>query len=136
MFTDDLVRMLDDDRVLAVFAHELGHVEARHGLRQVLRVAGTFAIASLVLGGDELLLEELAAIAVATVAASHSRDFERAADAWAGHALDIAGRSRGDLADALRALLEDCGESCRGEPGWLSTHPGIESRILALEEPG
>ena len=133
--TDDLVRVLDnDDQILAVIAHELGHVRERHGMRQVLRVGGMFVIASAVLGADDSLLEELAAIAVSTVSAGYSRDFERDADAFAGRLLQSAGRSTGDLADAFRALLDDCGEVCRGDAGWLSSHPGLESRIQALEE--
>ena len=135
--TDDLVRVLADDvRILAVLAHELGHVEERHGLRRVLRVGGMIVIASLVLSGDDSLFEELAAIAISTASAGYSRDFEQAADAFAGRLLESTGRSAGDLADALRTLLEHCGESCRGEAGWLSTHPGIEDRILALGGPG
>ena len=135
--TDALVHLLDDDDlILAVLAHELGHVRERHGLRQVLRVGGMFVIASLVLGADDSLLEELAAVAVSTVSAGYSRDFERDADAFAGHLLESAGRSAGDLADAFRSLLDDCGEMCRGDSGWLSSHPGLESRIEALEEQG
>ena len=135
VITDDLVRVLaDDEKILAVLAHELGHVRERHGLRQVLRVGGMFVIASLVLGGDDSLLEELAAIAVSTASAGYSRDFERDADAFAGRLLESTGGSAKDLAHALRALLEDCGEACRGEASWLSTHPGIESRIRALGE--
>ena len=132
--TDDLVHLLEDDGlILAVLAHELGHVRERHGLRQVLRVGGMFVIASAVLGADDSLLEELAAISVSTVSAGYSRDFERDADAFAGRLLESAGRSAGDLADAFRTLLDDCGEMCRGDAGWLSSHPGIESRIQALE---
>ena len=133
VITDDLVRVLGfDGRILAVLAHELGHVQERHGLRRVLRVGGMFVIASLVLGADDSLLEELAAIAVATASASYSRDFERDADTFAGHLLESTGRSAGDLADALRTLLDHCGEKCRNDGGWLSTHPGLEGRILAL----
>ena len=132
--TDDLVRVLDDDdRILAVIAHELGHVRERHGMRQVLRIGGMFVIASAVLGADDSLLEELAAISVSTVSAGYSREFERDADAFAGRLLESAGRSAGDLADAFRTLLDDCGEMCRGDAGWLSSHPGLESRIQALE---
>ena len=40
------------------------------------------------------------------------------------------------MADAFRTLLDDCGEMCRGDAGWLSSHPGLESRIEALEEKG
>ena len=133
--TDDLARLLeDDDLVLAVLAHELGHVRERHGLRQVLRIGGMFVIASAVLGTDDSLLEELAAISVSTVSAGYSREFERDADAFAGRLLESAGRSAADLADAFRTLLDDCGEMCRGDAGWLSSHPGLESRIEALEE--
>ena len=132
--TDDLAHLLDDDLVLAVLAHELGHVRERHGMRQVLRLGGMFVIASAVLGADDSLLEELAAIAVSTVSAGYSRDFERDADAFAVRLLRSAGRSAGDLADALRELQDDCGETCRGDSGWLSTHPGFDSRIEALEE--
>ena len=132
--TDDLVHRLEDDLILAVLAHELGHVQERHGMRQVLRVGGTLVIASVFLGADDSLLEELAAIAVSTVSAGYSRDFERDADAFAGRLLESAGRSAGDLAGALQALLDDCGEVCRNDAGWLSTHPGLESRIRALEE--
>lgn len=135
--TDDLVLLLEDDgRILAVLAHELGHVQERHGMRQVLRIGGMFVIASAVLGADDSLLEELAAIAVSTVSSGYSRDFERDADAFAGRLLESAGRSAGDLADAFRSLLNDCGEMCRGDAGWLSSHPGIESRIRAIEEQG
>ena len=135
--TDDLVHLLeDDDLILAVIAHELGHVRERHGLRQVLRVAGVFVIASAVLGADDSLLEELAAIAVSTASAGYSRDFERDADAFASRLLESAGRSAVDLADAFRTLLDDCGAVCRDDAGWLSTHPGLDSRIEALEEEG
>lgn len=133
--TDDLVHLLDDDDlILAVLAHELGHVRERHGMRQVLRVAGMFVIASAALGTDDSLLEELAAVAASTISAGYSRNFERDADAFAGRLLESAGRSSDDLADAFRSLLADCGETCRGDAGWLSTHPGLESRIQALEE--
>ena len=135
LITDDLVRVLgDDDRILAVIAHELGHVEERHGLRQVLRAGGMFLVASLVLGGDDSLMEELAAVATSTATAGYSRDFERDADAFAGRLLESTGRSAGDLADALEALMEDCGKPCEGEESWLSTHPGTASRIQALRE--
>ena len=133
VITDDLVNVLgDEDKILAVIAHELGHVVERHGLRQVLRIVGMFVMASLVLGADDSVMEELAAIAVSTTAAGYSRDFERDADAFASRLLNNTGRSANDLASALQTLLEECGEKCQNDGGWLSTHPGIESRIMTL----
>ena len=135
LVTDDLVHVLEEDnKILAVMAHEFGHVEERHGLRQVLRVGGMFLIASMVVGADDSMIEELAALAVSTTTLGYSRDFERDADSFAGRLLESAGRSADDLADALEALQENCGEACRSETSWLSTHPAIESRIKALSE--
>ena len=135
LVTDDLVHVFkDDDKILAILAHELGHVEERHGLRQVFRIGGIFLIASLVVGSDDSLLEELAALAISTTASGYSRDFERDADAFAGRLLEITGHPADDLADALQALLEHCGEACRNDASWLSTHPAIENRIQALRE--
>ena len=129
LVTDDLVHLLqDDDRILAVVAHELGHVQERHGLRQVLRIGGMFVIASLILGADDSLLEELAAVAVSTISAGYSGDFERDADAFAALLLKRTGRSAGDLAEAFQPLLDDCGEVCRGNAGWLSTQ---DSRVAS-----
>ena len=135
LVTDDLVHVLEEDnKILAVMAHEFGHVEERHGLRQVLRVGGMFLIASMVVGADDSMIEELVALAVSTTTLGYSRDFERDADSFAGRLLESAGRPSDDLADALEALQENCGEACRSETSWLSTHPAIESRIKALSE--
>lgn len=133
LVTDGLVEALGDDLVVAVIAHELGHVKERHGLRQVLRGGGILLLSLLVVGADETLMEELAALAAALGSAGYSRGFERDADTFAGALLAAAGRRPGDLAAALRALLRDCGDPCRGDQGWLSTHPALEDRIEALE---
>lgn len=133
LVTDDLVRVLGDDRkILAVIAHEFGHIQERHGLRQVLRIAGVFLIASLVVGADDTLMEELAALAVSLSSSGYSKDFERDADAFAGRLLARAGRPPGDLADALQALLDDCGRACETDDGWFSTHPAIGERIKVI----
>lgn len=133
LITDDLVVVLkEDNMILAVIAHEFGHVEERHGLRQVLRVGGMFLIASLVLGADDYMIEELVALAISTATLGYSRDFERDADSFAGRLLATAGRPADDLADALQTLQENCGAACRSDASWLSTHPAIESRIHAL----
>ena len=133
LVTDRLVEALGDDLVVAVIAHELGHVKERHGLRQVLRGGGILLLSLLVVGADETLMEELAALAAAAGSAGYSRGFERDADAFAQSLLAAAGRRPGDLAAALRALRRHCGDSCRDDRGWFSTHPAFEDRIEALE---
>ena len=77
----------------------------------------------LVVGADETLMEELAALAAAAGSAGYSRGFER----------DAAAVAQSLLAAALRALRRHCGDSCRDDRGWFSTHPAFEDRIEALE---
>lgn len=133
LVTDDLVRVMGNDKkILAVVAHEFGHIEGRHSLRQVLRISGVFLIASLVVGTDDTLMEELAALATSLSSSGYSREFEADADSFAARLLVTAGRPQGDLADAFQALLDDCGKACEKDDGWFSSHPALEDRIKAL----
>ena len=52
--TDDLVELAkSDDEIIAVLAHEIGHVRGRHALRQMLQAAGISALAVALLGRRE-----------------------------------------------------------------------------------
>ena len=135
LITDGLVRLLDDDETVAVLAHEFGHVEKRHGLRQVVRTGGLVLVASMIFGGDGSLVEETVALASSLSTLGYSRDFEREADMFAADLLTAGGRSPGDLADALEKLGAACGPACK-EHGWLSTHPTTGSRAEALRAYG
>ncbi len=135
LVTDELVEVLEGDAtVVAVIAHEMGHVEKRHGLRQALRVGGILLIATLVFGDDGSMLEELSTIAGSLVNLQYSRDFERDADSFAADILIASGRSSEDLATALQTLAQECGKPCSKESGWLSTHPVMADRISALQD--
>ncbi len=131
LLTDALVDLLGDDEILAVIAHEFGHIEERHGLRQLVRASLLLLAVTTVFGGNDSLVEELAAAGVSLATLDYSRSFEREADQYAAGMLDRAGRSPGDLADALRKFADVCGQACR-ETHWFSTHPAIADRIEAL----
>ncbi len=81
--TDDLVEVSrNDDEVVAVLAHEIGHVRGRHALRQMLQAAGVSALAVALLG-DLSSISGILSAAPALVTAKQSRDFEREADTFA-----------------------------------------------------
>jgi len=44
VLTSDLVNLLSDDEVIAVLAHEIGHVEQQHGFRLLARYFGVLVI--------------------------------------------------------------------------------------------
>lgn len=59
VFTDELVELACDDKeLLAIFGHELGHIEHRHMVRSVLQ-SSVIAIATVMLLGDASFLGEI-----------------------------------------------------------------------------
>lgn len=128
--TDGLVaRAADDREILGVLAHEAGHVDRRHGLRQVLQnsLVG-FLIAWFI--GD---LSTIAAAVPATlIQANYSRELEREADAFAVDVLRTNGISVRHFGDILRRLEQESG-STSDALQYLSSHPATSERLKRLE---
>jgi Zn-dependent protease with chaperone function len=132
--TDALVLLAKDtDDVVAVLAHEVGHLEGRHGIRSVVRGALVATLATLVIGD----ISGLAAIAApALLNARYSRDLEREADAYAAAALRQMGVSPTRLADMLERMESQQADAGRESPtgafAYLSTHPPTAERLESL----
>ena len=131
--TDGLVRLVADDReIIGVLAHEAGHVNGRHGLRQVLQnsFAG-FLIAWFI--GD---LSTIAAAApAALIEANYSRELEREADAFAVEVLRTNGIAVRHFGDILRRLEQESGSTAPAAFQYLSSHPATSERLKRLESP-
>jgi Zn-dependent protease with chaperone function len=82
ILTDDMVTMVDgnEDVLVGVLAHELGHVQQRHGMRMLVQVAALGALAGAVVGDFSSLLASVPAL---MGQASYSRQAEQEADAMA-----------------------------------------------------
>ena len=141
--TDDLVLLLQrDELILSVVAHEFAHVRERHSLQQIIEIVGIAAIASVILGSDDTLLEELSVVGLNLWANKNSREFEKQADLLAQQYLQKAGLEKSLFASAIRQLTEHyCSKtSARGvrdcvdetESGWFSSHPSGAERIEYL----
>jgi Zn-dependent protease with chaperone function len=131
VMTDGLVALARDDRELvAVLAHEAGHVDRRHGLRQVLQNSTVALLITWYVGDVSSLA---AAAPTALLQANYSRGFERDADAYAARALAQSGIPLRHLADILERL-----EASRGRRGhsnaldYLSSHPATAERLQRL----
>jgi Zn-dependent protease with chaperone function len=125
--TDELCELAQrDEELVAVIAHEIGHVQGRHALRLLLRNAGVAAL-SLALLGDVSSTTTLAAAApTALLNAKHAREFEAQADDFAYAWLDRNDIERAHFAAMLLRLEE---QSHGTRYGWLSTHPATSERI-------
>lgn len=127
--TDDIVALLadDEDALMAVLAHELGHVHHRHLVRRLVYGAAVGA-AGMALFGDASGL--VAALPTLMLDLQYSRNAEREADRYAANLLKAGGLGAASLATALERL----GNGKEDSPAYLSTHPATAERIARLRE--
>jgi Zn-dependent protease with chaperone function len=126
VLTDALVHLaLHDEEILAVIAHELGHLQHRHSLRLALQGIGAGAILVAVTGDIGSVTDLAAGLPSLLLQSGYSRDMEREADAFALQWLDAACIPRRRFADLLGRL--DNGAS--GKSSLLASHPGTTRRI-------
>ncbi len=131
--TDELVRLAENDReLLSVLAHEIGHVEERHGLRSLYASTGVFLLVSVLLGDVVSVSSAAAGLPTLLLETGYSRRFELEADAVAGrYALE-----RGWGTEPLARLLTRLSGDADAVPTFLSTHPATLARVKALRAPG
>ena len=81
LFTDEIVQLAkNNDELLAVLAHEIGHVKYRHTLRSVIQGSVISFAVAMVTGDLSAASNLLATLPVIMTNMSYSRDFEREAD--------------------------------------------------------
>lgn len=129
VITDQMVHAVQNDAELAgVLAHELGHVQHRHGLQSLLAQSVT-AIVLFVALGDASSVSSLAVAVPATlIDSAYSRGLEREADDYAINVLGRTTWSPSALADLFERLAPDTG----GLRDYLSSHPASAERIRRL----
>ncbi len=130
VITDALVEVLQgaDDAVVGVLAHELGHVQHRHGMQALVQFALVSTATGVALGDFSSVLAGASAM-VAQM--GYSRDAERQADAVAAQVLRASGRSplaMVTLFERLRASAT-ADEEGSGLGFALASHPPSEERI-------
>jgi predicted Zn-dependent protease len=126
------------EQVAGVLAHELAHVERRHGLRNVAHRAGIALglrlLVAIFLGGDLDGFTSLAAdVAVIAASNDYNQDQESEADADAVVRMHAAGLDPTALAGFFRVMSREGAGELPGLAQWLSTHPDHQSRTDAIE---
>jgi Zn-dependent protease with chaperone function len=140
VMTDELVELADNEnQLVAVLAHELGHVVNRHGLRQILQ----HSVLTLFLAyatGD--VSSVAVALPVMLVQLGYSRDFEREADDYAYDYLlnhQIATASFANILTRIEDSQQQRREKVESEGEdssifeYLSTHPDTAQRVKRFE---
>jgi beta-barrel assembly-enhancing protease len=122
--------------VAGVVAHEIGHVEYRHGVAQMERMqrANIGLTAAFILLGRAPSGVEQAAIELggSAIFARYSREAEHEADAFGIPVLIAAGINPNGLVTMFQKLLEDQQRRPSAVEQWFSTHPTTQERIAAI----
>lgn len=133
IMTDELVALAADDReILAVLAHELGHVQHRHGLRLALQGTMVGLVVSAWFGDVSSLI---AGVSSAVLETRYTREFEREADDYAAQMLrhnDLSPTYLATILQKLEAQMLRQGDEALSMPALLATHPQTRERIEFL----
>lgn len=140
IMTDQLVMLARDDQaVLGVLAHELGHLRRRHALRRMLQGVGVGVIVNLFVGDVATVLTALPTLLLDQ---KYSRDFEREADQYAIAMMHVNALPLTPMAD-LFVKMGDASASPDANQrklppqrsatsGFFSSHPSDTERIAVL----
>ncbi len=152
VFTDDFVNLIEqDDELLAVLFHEIGHLKHKHMLRRALQDS-MITLLVIFVTGDVDSVDIITGLPTLILDLSYSREFERQADQFALQALHQAKLDVGAFARAMQQLedyyhddkeLSDKTADRNESEGksqlktlthFLSTHPATEDRVEMSEK--
>ena len=126
---DELVRLpATDDEIAAVLAHEMGHLEKRHGLQSVLRNSVALLIVSGATGDLSTLTSFASALPLTILTQGYSRDLEREADAYARDLLKARNIPLWNFSSVL-LKLETATGTAHEAATYFSTHPSTTERM-------
>jgi Zn-dependent protease with chaperone function len=158
VMTDQLVELMkNDEQIMGVLSHELGHVHHKHGMRNVIQASFVGAAIAYWIGDFSSVI---AGGATAVLQTNYSREYETEADdfgaammrangmsgealASALETLESEGRTRGKSEAAKANAAKKSGESKSNgksttQSDWsdyISTHPSTPQRVERLRNP-
>lgn len=129
VITEEMVRAAETtEEVLAVLAHEIGHVELRHTMRSVLQNSAVAVATAAVTSDAASLSVAIAGLPALLAQRKYSRKFETAADDYAFRLLKQKGYSPAAFASIMERLAKK-DESEMGPFAYVSTHPVTAERV-------
>lgn len=132
VMTDELVELAggDTEMLMGVLAHEIGHVDLQHSLRQLYRAAGIAGLIMLVAGDIGAGAEDVLVDGSALLVLSYSRSAEADADRHSVELMLKAGYDPAAIARFFTLIEEKLGD--HSNTSMLSTHPGTPDRRKAI----
>lgn len=132
ILTDDLVALAENDQqILAILSHEMGHIKFRHGLRSLFQDSITALFMAGILGDISSVSSLSVALPTFLVESRYSREFELEADQHAINYLRDQNISVDNFSRIL-SLLERT-QNLEYQFDYLSSHPAMQKRIDIIQ---
>jgi Zn-dependent protease with chaperone function len=127
VLTDEIVKLIEDDEaVMGILAHELGHLHERHMMRLIIQTS-TIAAVSTVLFGDVSAV--VANLPTVLLDMKYSRDIERDAD---DYAIALFKKRNLDMSRLVHGF-EKLGQEPDHPVPYMSSHPATADRIARIK---
>lgn len=134
VMTDELVNLAkNDNELLAVLAHELGHQEYRHVMRRVLQSSAIVVIVAAVTGDVSAMSSVTIAAPTVLIESGYSRQLEVEADSFAFDLLKKKGLSPVLFASIMERLSKNTPEF-DGVLQYTQSHPATNERIRSAQQ--
>jgi Zn-dependent protease with chaperone function len=134
VLTDEFVELAsNDNEIIAVLAHEVGHVVYRHTLRSMLQNSVVILLVASISGDITSITTLSATMPTWFLEASYSRRFETEADEYALQYMLANDIPPHYFADILLKLEQSAGGDSSSS-NFLSTHPATEERAKMFRE--
>jgi len=140
VFTDDFVNLAEnDEELLAVFFHELGHLKHKHLSRRILQDS-MITLMVIFITGDVDTVDLVTGLPTLILDLSYSRKFETEADTFALERLHRAGIPLQYFSSIMKRFEtvyddeESYDDTDISFPDFLSTHPTTEERIRLTDK--
>jgi len=133
----------NEDAVAAVLAHEISHIQLKHGIQAIKKARVTDALATIAVESARALAPNEVAMLTETfggaimditttlINSGYSRSFEYEADQAAQTILRRVGYDPNGLVEMLMVMRKNLK---KGESGFAKTHPAPEDRIAEIEK--
>ncbi len=127
IITDDMVNLSEStEEMLAVLAHEIGHVEERHAMKGLLQQSVVALIITTITSDASTLSAAVTGLPMVLARMKYSRKFETAADDFAFELLKRKGYSPAAFATLMERLAGQ--KEIPSVMKYLSSHPLSEQR--------
>ena len=129
IMTDEMVKLMsNDEQIMGVLAHELGHLHERHLMRRIVQSSAIGALVTVIFGDVSSII---VTIPTMMLDMKYSRDAEREADDYAIAMMKENGIPLSQLAHGFEQMKSKEGDASSSH--YLSSHPSTAERIARIQ---